>query len=152
MKFTVEIEEFWLEEENLSDALQEAVKNSVLRQIQDNIKNQVETLVQTKILTVINSELETRAKVLTDEFVAKGKVKGRYSNDPERTVEEYIASEFRAKDSDFRSYIEKITKNQVIELKNRYDLLFASQIVTKINEQGLLKEDVAKLLLPSIEK
>lgn len=34
------------------------------------------------------------------------------------------------------------------ELKARYDLLFASQLVTKMNANGMLREDVARLLLP----
>lgn len=34
------------------------------------------------------------------------------------------------------------------ELKARYDLLFASQLVTRMNESGMLREDVARLLLP----
>lgn len=151
MKFTVEVENFWLEEEELSNALQQAIKTDVIRKIQDNIKVQVEKLVENKILSVINAELETRAKVLTDEFVAKGKVRGRYSSDPERTVEQYIADEFKSKEQDIKKYIEANAKAQGEELKKRYDLLFASQIVAKINEQGLLKEDVAKLLLPKTD-
>lgn len=34
-------------------------------------------------------------------------------------------------------------------MKQRYDLLFASQIVAKLDEHGLLKEDIAELLLPT---
>ena len=34
-------------------------------------------------------------------------------------------------------------------MKQRYDLLFASQIVAKLDEHGLLNEDIAELLLPS---
>lgn len=33
------------------------------------------------------------------------------------------------------------------DLKARYDLLFASQIVSKLNDNGMLREDVARLLL-----
>lgn len=36
------------------------------------------------------------------------------------------------------------------ELKARYDMLFASQLVSKLNENGMLREDVAKLLLPPV--
>jgi len=35
------------------------------------------------------------------------------------------------------------------EIKQRYDLLFASQLVAKMNQAGMLKEDVAKLLIES---
>lgn len=33
------------------------------------------------------------------------------------------------------------------EIKQRYDLLFASQLVAKMNQAGMLKDDVAKLLI-----
>ena len=43
--------------------------------------------------------------------------------------------------------IKKLAQKFGEEMKNRYDLLFASQLVAKMNENGLLKEDVAKKLL-----
>lgn len=50
------------------------------------------------------------------------------------------------------SILSKIAKDQAdksaTELKARYDLLFASQLVTKMNANGMLREDVARLLLP----
>ena len=33
------------------------------------------------------------------------------------------------------------------ELKERYDLVFATQVVKSLDKQGLLKENVAKLIL-----
>jgi hypothetical protein len=43
--------------------------------------------------------------------------------------------------------IETNTKLFSAEFKDRYDLLFASQLVSKMNAVGLLKDDVAKLLI-----
>lgn len=47
--------------------------------------------------------------------------------------------------------IKSLAKDFANEMKERYDLLFASQLVAKMSETGLLKEDVAKLLLPKQE-
>jgi len=44
-------------------------------------------------------------------------------------------------------HVSRVGKQLGDELKKRYDVAFANQIVVRIHEQGLLKDDVAKLLL-----
>ena len=46
----------------------------------------------------------------------------------------------------------ELAEKSVADLKARYDLIFASQIVSKINEHGMLRENVAALLLPPSAK
>lgn len=82
------------------------------------------------------------------------KVKKRYSSNDMITVAEYVAEEVErtvVNDSKLKEYLNKAVKTagDAIgkELKERYDLLFASQIVSKLHENGMLKEDVAKILL-----
>jgi hypothetical protein len=89
-----------------------------------------------------------------DLFVETGKIKGRYSNDKEVTVLEYIQADFNANSgySSPKDQIQNLAKKFGDELKQRYDLLFASQIVAKLSENGLLKDSVVKMLLETIEK
>jgi len=148
MRFTVEVEDFWLEEEELSVALQQAVKNEVISSIRKDIKDQVSAFMDKILKEEIYDQMQTRVTILMSEFVESGKVKGRYSGDGEMTVNEWIAKEFKGSNESILKYVNESAKKQTDELKRRYDLLFASQIVSKINEQGLLKEDVARLLLP----
>lgn len=42
------------------------------------------------------------------------------------------------------SSIEKLAERFVTEMKGRYDLLFASQVVSKLKNAGLLRADVAE--------
>jgi len=147
MKFTVEVEDFWLEEGELSTTLKDAVKQDVVFQIRTEIKEKVQKLMEDILKKEILKQIETRVQMLMETFLKDGKVKAPYSNQPEMTVEEWIATSFKNADKTIKDYIEKSAKLQSDELKKRYDLLFASQIVTKLNEQSMLREDVAKLLL-----
>jgi len=69
------------------------------------------------------------------------------------TLEEYVVNKFK-KDSGWSSPNEKIEKlsKQFAEkfgqeIKDRYDLIFATRIVQKLDKEGLLKENIAKILL-----
>lgn len=149
MKITVDLNDFWLEEEEeLIPALQEHVKNTVIRNIGDSIKKQVDAFMDKAIKEEITSQLEVRVNVLMEAYLQTGKVKGQYSNDPEMTITDWLGKKLSDSRPQIQDYIVKAAAKQAEELKNRYDLLFASQIVQRINQQGLLKEDVAKLLLP----
>lgn len=149
MKIVVDLEDFWFEEdEQLIPALQDHVKTMVIRQIGDSIKKQVDLFMDKAIKEEINSQLEMRVKILMEAQLETGKVKGRYSGDQEMTIQEWVSKEIKTNSSNIHDYVLKTAKAQGEDLKRRYDLLFASQIVAKINEQGLLKDDVAKLLLP----
>lgn len=149
MKIVVDLEDFWLDSETeLIPELQNHVKNTVIREIGDSIKKQVDAFMDKAIKAEIEKQLEMRVKLLMDAYLENNKVKGNYSSDPEMTVSEWI----NKKMSESRPSIHDTVKKQAeligVDLKRRYDLLFASQIVAKINEQGLLKDDVARLLLP----
>lgn len=149
MKIVVDLEDFWLEEnEELIPALQDHVKSMVIREIGDSIKKQVLTFMDKAMKQEVEKQLEMRVKLLMDSALETGKITGRYSSDGEMTVQEWVSKEIKSNSQNTLDFVNKAAKIQAEELKKRYDLLFASQIVAKINEQGLLKDDVARLLLP----
>lgn len=149
MKIVIDLEDFWFEEEEqLIPALQDHVKTMVIREIGDSIKKQVTTFMDKAMKEEVEKQLEMRVKLLMDAALETGTVKGRYSGDGEMTVQEWISKEIKSNSSNILDFVNQAAKRQGEELKKRYDLLFASQIVAKINEQGLLKDDVARLLLP----
>lgn len=148
MKFTVELEDFWLEEEEINQALSAHIKHSVVSDIKNSIKDKVDAFMNKILKDEIENQLKQRISVLMDEFLKTGKVKANYGNDM-LTIEEWMALQLKSQNDSILSHIKKQADAQGADLKRRYDLLFASQIVAKINEQGLLKEDVAKLLLPT---
>lgn len=147
MKFTVEVEDFYLEEGELAAELKKQIKYDVVKQIQEGIKKQVDAFMDNYIKAEIESELKARVKILINEFVQTGKVKGRYSSDTLKTIPEWISETITDDRRSLADAIVNAANAKVQELQKRYDLLFATQLITKIKEQGFLKEDAARMLL-----
>lgn len=150
MKFTVEIDEFWLDEdEDIEQGLKNHIITCVVSDIQKSISKKIEDQINRSVKNEIETSLTRNINNEIERLMKEGKVKGEYSSDPDLTLEEWILKRF-TKASGWGSpseLIEKLAKKFGDEMKQRYDLLFASQIVAKLNESGLLKEDVARLLL-----
>lgn len=151
MKFTVDVENFWIEEADLSKELQSQVQRHIVAEIRESVKTQVNNFMDQHIRAVINAELQSRVQILMDEIIATGKIKGDYSSDPQITVKEYIVKNFANRKPDITAAIAKQVTQHFEELKNRYDLLFATQLITKIKEQGMLKDEAVKMLLSTPE-
>lgn len=148
MKFTVEVDEFWLDEEaDLAPALQNSVKNDVVAQIKKSVEAQVSQLMEKIMKEEIKSKMDIIVGGLMRDFLVVGRVKGSYSSDPELPLAEWVSKQVTSQNSVIQDWIKKSVEAQVTELKKRYDLLFATQIVSKLNKEGMLKEDIAKLLL-----
>jgi len=153
MVFKIEVDEFWLDEEQeLVPALKKHIISDVVRQIETSIKAKIEDGVNREVKSQVEQSLYRRITSLTTEIIASDKIKGRYTNDPEQTLQEYIRGLFmetaRAK-APADENIKRLAEQFGNELKKRYDLLFASQVVAKLSEGGLLKEDAVKLLIES---
>lgn len=87
------------------------------------------------------------------DFISEGKIRKSSYNKEEILIKDWIKEKFTG-DTGYNNtekVIKSLAKDFGKELKERYDLLFASQLVAKMSETGLLKEDVAKLLLPKQE-
>lgn len=152
MKFniTVDLDDFWMDEDSLSfnDGLKNHITNQVKREIWNSISAKVEDQISRDVKKQVeNQYIKTIQKVIQD-VIDTGKIKGDYSN-TEVTINEYIREKF-VRNSGWNSpneKIEQLAKGFADEMKKRYDLMFASQIVSKLGANGMLKEDIAKLLL-----
>lgn len=147
MKFIVDVEEFWLEEEDLSSALKQAVITTVVNKIRDTIEAKVNETIDKVLKRELSIKIEGIVETRMNQFLATGMVKGNYSSDSPKSVEDWMATQFAAANKTILEYIDKEAKRQVAALQARYDVLFASQIVQKLHGQGMLKEDIAKILL-----
>lgn len=147
MKFTVEVEDFYIEEGDIASELKHQIKNAVVGQIRENVKQQVDAFMDGHVKAEINAELKTRVQLLMDDFLASGKVKDGYNSKEEITIKEWTAKYFQGKQPEIIKFIEAQAKKHTLELQQRYDMLFATQLITKIKEQGFLKEEAAKMLL-----
>lgn len=153
MKFTVEIDEFWLDEDSngFEEELKQSIKIDVCRQIKDLMLSHIENEITNVVKQQVSDSLREQIQALVANVISTGKIRESSYSNTEISIEDWIKSQFNA-NCGFHNADAKITelaKKFGDEMKQRYDLLFASQIVAKLDEHGLLKEDIAELLLPT---
>lgn len=161
ISFKIELEEFYMDEDqnNLEEELVKYIKEETIRSIWKKIEKKVEDQIQMEVKRTVESNFTKIISAHVNKIISSKDpiIKNVQVYDPvkqnyaykDASIEEYIHSKF-VKDTGWGSpndAIEKLAKRFAEEMKNRYDLMFATQIVSKMNDQGLLKnEALAKLL------
>lgn len=156
MKITIDLEDFWLDgETDLESGLKDFVKREVLKEINKSIEKRVEDHLTTKIKEEVEKHMYKQMNSFIADFIKTGQIKSsNYSDAKMISVEEYVKQKFSS-DTGWSSpneQIKTLAKKFGDEMKARYDLLFASQLVAKLNDTGLLKKDAARLLLDTMER
>jgi len=154
MKITVELDEFWMDEDsnNLSEELHTYVKNQVIHNVWSKIKDQVDSEIVKKINELSRERLEYKVSELIDKIVDSEQVRSPsigIGKDGVCSLYDKLKHSF-LNDSSYSnptSKLQDLAKRFGQELKDRYDTLFASQIIIKVSEQGLLKDGVIESLL-----
>ena len=150
MKFKIEVDDFWMDSgSELAPELKTYIINEVVNNIYKKIEKKVEEQINLEVKRMVVDTLYNKTSLIISKVIKTEKVKGRYSGDPMVTIEEHIKEKF-LNDSGWSNpneVIKGLAKEFAAELKQRYDIAFATHIVAKINEQGLLKEEIAKLLI-----
>ena len=160
MKFTIDIEDFWMDDESggVAHELEKYITREVVSKIYKSIEKKLEDTIVVKIDSMVTAALYRKSTAFIKKFLERGMIKARVRNehgnmeDGEITIEDFIKSKFQ-NDSGWSSpndRIEKLAKGFAEDMKNRYDLLFATQIVSKLGEQNLLKDSVMKELVENI--
>lgn len=151
MKITIDLEELFSELQDSEGTIKEMlVKNiigscvyqisaAIKKQVEDQIQREVKNAIESSMLADIRKEV---ARIIPVAMISIGKQE-------EVTLEEYIRTLFSQKTgwNSPNDYIEKLSKQFGDEMKKRYDMLFATQIVNKMAQNGLLKEGMETLLL-----
>lgn len=151
MKITVDLADFWNEDDEAS--LSESIKNTIAYQVKNQILSELKDRIKTEITNSVKSEIESELsdgiKEKVKDVIKNVKLKKYGSSDEEFTVEEWILGRFidKAKSQRFTNDFEGVAENAIKSLRKSYDLNFASQIVVKMSDQGLLKDGMAELLI-----
>ena len=160
MKITVDLEDFWLDEgDNIDSALKNHIVREVTRSIYGSIEKKLEKTIIVKIDEMIVKSMYKKANLFINKYLKEGTIKSQVNEnghyvEKDITIEQYIKNKFQ-NDSGWSSpndRIEKLAGSFSEDMKRRYDLLFAAQIVSKMGENDLLKDDVMKQLVENIMK
>lgn len=147
MKFTIEIDEFWLDgEEELEPALRSHIIGEVVVQVKKSIKSQVDETITKAVLEKLNKAFDDRISILVDEIIEKETVTYGWSPVP---VKEALRKIFESKAQYYNPQrkMEQLGEEFAKEFYNRYDLVFATQVVSKMRQLDMLKPEVAHALL-----
>ena len=146
---TIDLDDLWTDESSISEEISMEIKRKVL----DEIWNKLKPAVEDQITRATKNEVEKmycrKINTFIDEFFETGELKSPKNSNEKMSLKEYIYYQIQNNTgwNSPNENIKKLAQQFGNDMKNRYDLLFASQLVAKMNENGLLKEDVAKKLL-----
>lgn len=155
---TLDLTDVWCDEENngnLSDVLKEHIVWEVQQAVWAEFSDEAKKDFSSKVRNMLDGSKKGRIDAIVDECFNSEKIrKSPYDSKTEVTMKEYVCQALKHQTVDsysFNNKLDESVKKQgadiANELKSRYDILFASQLVAKMNENGLLKDDVARLLL-----
>lgn len=168
IKVEVDLSDFYQEDDD-GDSFSEQIKSHIAWSVKHEILKDWKEKITTEFTKSVVEEIEKSKMFFINDtlkdLAENAKIKKRYSSDEMISIVDYIKEELsrlrfeteyvqkyiNSKVSSQKEYLENMAKDIVKELKDRYDMLFASQIVSKLNENGMLKEKVAKILLDKNE-
>ena len=148
MKFVVEIEEFWIEEDELATSLARKIKEDIVQQMKKTVDEKIDNQITVRVQKVIDEHITNTIKEKLNELVAIGTIMrdGKVIN-----LNDHIAALFNNNQgwNNPREQILAMAKKFGDEIKQRYDAIFANRLIVKMNENGMLKEEVVKLMIES---
>lgn len=150
MKFIIEVEDFYLDEESqLAPALTKHIIFDVVQQIEKSIKDRVEKQITMEVKARVEDSMYRLIQSYVSDTVANGKMQSQKNAKEMILISEYVKETFE-RNTGWASPEEKIkglAKQFGDAMKQRFDLLFASSIVANLKDNGLLNADAAKMLL-----
>ena len=148
MKFTIEVEDFYLDEDSgsIDVELKKHITTSVVSQIEKNIEKKIDEEIMRCVKQHVENILLKKISAKVAELIELGEI----TVDKQKiSIADFVRSQFE-KNIGWRAPYEQIVniaKKFGEELKMRYDKAFAVHIVDTMKKNGLLKDEaIAKLL------
>lgn len=151
MKFKLDIdfEDLEINEGSISEQLQKSIQDNIVYALKKEIQEKTLTAISSAVRNTIEEKLNDVIAEKIADVIQSATIKKQYGSDA-TTFQQYIEDIFKSKELSrhINDKIEKDCKMFVESMKKTYDLNFASHIVKNMQANNLLKDDVAKLLIP----
>ncbi len=152
MKIVVDLEDFYQDEdESLRDSLSRHVTSRVVNEIWERIKSKVDSQITAIVVDKVKNDVDSIIQDRMNELLSAGEI---IRHNTTVKISDHVASIFM-ENSGWNSpheFIKSRAKEIGAELKSRYDVAFATAIVMNLNQNGMLKEEISKMLLESTPK
>lgn len=149
----VDLEDFEMDEnENFTDALRQYILDEVKREIWSKTRGKITEEMGEKISAEIKNLVDVKIKDSLITFIKNTledqTVKG-YGKD--KSLKDYVHEKIVAEVNHnyghrFGEIIKKLATEHLNEIKKKYDLLYAVDLLKKVKDAGLLDENLGKLL------
>lgn len=155
MKIEINLKEIFIDEDQ-DGSIQEALKADIIyetvskikKEYKDKIEEQIKKIAEERIKELLSEEYKKEFKKQFYETKIK---ENSYTNAKKISFKEFVKNKIEEYSdcgyNDITDLIEKLADKNAKNLKKRYDLMFASQIVNKLGEQNLLSDKKIKELL-----
>ena len=147
MLFKIELDDFYLDDDlDLEPELKAYIKREVVFEIWKKISAKVDEAVTAIVQAQVEQQMAVRIEAIIDQCVQNGEIT---RNREKVKITEHVQNAFmnNYRWDNVNDHVKKLAHGFADDLKKRYDAVFANRLVVKINEQGMLKEDVARMLL-----
>lgn len=134
------------EKTDFNEAVKSEITRSVVSGVKSGIQQQIDKLVSERINPQITALIDAKVYETLDVLIAAGDMKVRGET---VKIVDFVRNHFESNSgwNNPREQISEIAKSFGKELKLQYNNVFAMNIVKNLSEQGLLNDDVAKMLL-----
>lgn len=148
---TINMDDFWMDED--SD-FEESFKRYIVDQATYNVFENVKKNLLKDIYPEVEKNVNKKVEEFMHDFIEQNadKLEMKVGYDQTVPLEKGVRSILSDKAEKYAmtsitKLVEAYAKSFVDDLRKRYDLLFASQVITKLNENKMLKEGVFESLM-----
>ena len=156
IQVNVDLSEFFSEvdEQSFSEQIKNHITYTVKNEVLAEWKEKITKEFNEQVKATIEQEKERLISNMLNELILSEKLHRSHGSKELVSIKDFAIENLKSwwlnestTTRTFDKILQKESESIVEKLKERYDLMFASQIITKLNEAGMLKEDVAKLIL-----
>lgn len=154
MKIEVEIKDFVIdeyEEKSLEMQFQDFIIHKVFHEIWGRIDDTFRNKIFDKIEAGVKKLLIEKTDTIIDEIIKTASFGDRYNKTKQLPIKDYVMSILENDSWNGSSWVykkvEDIAQQLSVQLKTRYDMFFATQIVSKMHQNNMLNEQAIKSLI-----
>ena len=148
MKIEIDTKDFWMDEDtgNFDHEFKKFIVDNLTHEIYSKISDQVKKEITQGVKDHIEQTLSVRISAYIDTFFSQGVM--WIGQQKEVKVIDYLTSII----SDHRewntitTHMERTVKNYAAEVKKQYDVMFATQIVMNLKDNGMLVQEKLQAL------
>ena len=146
MQFKIDIEDFWLDDNELEPVLKAHIIDNVVSQIAKSIEDKVNKRITEKVDKTIDRKLSTIIDRTLKELMTTQTI--MVNKQPIKIVD-YLKKKFEDNHGwgNPLAQLERFATKFGDDMKIQYNAAFANQIVAQMKEQGFLKDEVTQILL-----